>query len=129
MFKREFYGLVLSLSFGVSFGVSLGLLQMTGCSTQVMTDPEAAVSPSPSPSAEASASPSPSASPTPSLSFVVADPYISGAQCCVDANSNEECDDGELLSTVSNSSGAFSFDPQPAGGFHHFDEIKQTGNA
>ena len=43
------------------------------------------------------------------VSGVAVDPYISGAQFCEDVNLNDTCDDGEQLSTLSDTSGRFYF--------------------
>lgn len=47
---------------------------------------------------------------------VAVDPYIEGAQFCVDANSSGAYDVGEILSSLSNSSGVFYFDSAPPTG-------------
>jgi len=47
---------------------------------------------------------------------VVVDPYIEGASFCVDLNGNGSCDEGETVSTPSNSNGEFTFSSTPPAG-------------
>lgn len=47
---------------------------------------------------------------------VAVDPYIQGAQFCVDANLSGGYDAGEMLSSLSNASGVFYFDSAPPTG-------------
>lgn len=47
----------------------------------------------------------------PITEMVAVDPYISGAQFCYDVNTNNVCDTGEQLSTITDNEGNFEFDP------------------